>query len=125
MSLASYFGVRYVVLHGAIEYHAISGVDPMHILDNVRDKSWPEVVLLTVFGGVFFLLLYWRQTPLSLKRLYFYLLPVLLVSSVLFSWIRETRNYMPLVIILSVIAARYCMAGAAASGEVRGQNIAH
>jgi hypothetical protein len=109
-AVALYFAVRLYVLHGTMQYQNVSGVNAAHILDNWRDPTWPQVFLLTACGGVFFLFLSWKRTPLSLKRMYFYLLPILFVSSVFFSWIRETRNYMPLVVILSVIAARFCTA---------------
>jgi hypothetical protein len=131
-ALASYILVRLYVLHGVIQYHNVSGVDPGHIPDNLTDKTWPELVILTIVGLVFFLVLSWKETPRSLKRLYFYLVPVLFVSSVFFSWIRETRNYVPVVIVLAVIAARFCTAPLASyciaegePSEVRGQKTVH
>jgi hypothetical protein len=36
-----------------------------------------------------------------------FLLPVLVISNVLFSWLRETRNYMPLVFVMAVAGGGY------------------
>jgi hypothetical protein len=41
---------------------------------------------------------------------------VLALSSLLFSWLRESRNYMPVVFVMAVIAARR-LAGAGKTGE--------
>ena len=54
-----------------------------------------------------FLVLGWKETPASLKRMALYLTPVLLISNVFFGWLYETRNYMPAVFVLAVIAGRY------------------
>ncbi len=107
-ALASYLGVRYCVLHSSMQYQDISGVNASHMLENLRDERWPEVVSLTLLGPIYFLVLSWKDTPGSLKRLYFYLLITLFVSSVWFSWLVETRNFVPAVIVLAVIAARFC-----------------
>jgi hypothetical protein len=106
-SLAIYFGVRLFVLHGAIHYQDISGVTFDHVLENWRDSKWHDLFLLT--GGAYlpFLFLGWKNTPVLLKQLVFYLIPVLFVSSLFFSWLSETRNFMPLVFVLSVIGGRY------------------
>jgi hypothetical protein len=117
-ALACYLGVRYYVLHSSMQYQDISGVNAAHMLENLRDKRWPEVVALTLLGPIYFLVLSWKDTPASLKRLYFYLVISLLVSSVGFSWLVETRNFVPAVIVLSVIAGRFC-AGSLDSGKSR------
>ncbi len=112
-SLAMYFAVRVFVLHGPMHYQQVSGVDANHILVNLRNPDWTgnpnwlRLFLLT--GGAYFpfLVLDWKNTAASLKRLAFYLLTVLFVSSLLFSWLVETRNWMPMVFVLAVVAARY------------------
>ncbi len=110
-ALASYFGVRFFVLHGTMAYQQVSGVNADHILLNWQDPPWPALFLLTACAYLPFLALNWKRTPISLKRMYFYLLPVLFASSLFFSWLAETRNFMPVVFVLAVVAAR-CFAGA-------------
>lgn len=105
-SLAAYFGVRFLVLHGTMQYGQVSGVQPEHILDNLSKPDWPMAAAI-LLAYLVFLVLGWKETPGSLKRLALYLIPVLLVSNVFFGWLRETRNYMPAVFVLSVIAGRY------------------
>lgn len=107
-SLAFYYGVRYFVLHGTMSYTSISLTDRGHILAALQDPRWPFVVPLMVFGGAYFLLIAWKNTPPLLKNLYLFLVPVLLITSFVFSWPQEGRNYMPLVYILGVIAGRAC-----------------
>jgi hypothetical protein len=106
-SLAAYFGVRVFVLHGTMHYGQISGVTPDHILANWQRAEWPALFLITTGSYVPFLALGWKETPRSLKRMVVYLVPLLFTSSLLFGWLMETRNYMPVVFVLAVIAARY------------------
>ena len=107
-SLAVFFGIRFLVLHSFMQYTQISsGVTPGHPLDNLRAPGWPIAILVFIGGYTTFLVLGWKETPLILKRLVLFLLPVLLGSNLLIGWLRETRNYMPAVFVLSVIAARY------------------
>lgn len=54
-----------------------------------------------------FLIAGWKTTPVMLKRLAIFLLVVLFASNLLFGWLRETRNWMPLIFVLAVIAGRY------------------
>lgn len=109
-SLALYFAVRLLVLHGALHYGEVSGTRPEHIFENWRDTKWRELFLLTGGAYVPFLILGWRSTPLILKKLVLYLLPVLLLSSLLFGWLAESRNYMPVTFVLAVVAGRYLVA---------------
>jgi hypothetical protein len=106
-SLAIFLCVRLLVLRGGMHYQQISGTTLSHIFENWHDTKWHRLFLLT--GGAYlpFLALGWKRTPPSLKRLVFYLLPVLFLSSLFFSWLSETRNWMPVVFVLAVIAARY------------------
>ena len=102
---ALYFGVRAWVLHGVMAYRSISNVMPEHILFNFKSK-WFGLVLLTGLAYVPFLIAFWSETPRSLRRLSVYLLLVLLVSNLVFSWLNEPRNLMPAVFVLAVVAAR-------------------
>ena len=106
-SLAIYFGVRLFVLHGAMQYQQISGVDTSHVRANWVDIRWHRLFFLTAGAYLPFLALGWKSTPASLKRMVLYLIPVLFVSSLVFSWLREARNWMPAVFVTSVIAGRY------------------
>jgi len=106
-SAAIFLGVRQLVLHGGLDYGNISGTSLAHIGDNWRDTKWQGLFLITAAAYLPFLALGWKDTPLLLKRLIFYLILVLFVSSLLFSWLSETRNYMPLVFVLAVVTARY------------------
>ena len=105
--LAAYFGVRLLILRGALHYQQVSGTSYDHVWGNVRGSGWVALFLLTACSLLPFLLISWRSTPLSLKRQYCFLLPVLFVSSALFSWLHEARNYMPLAFILAVVTSRY------------------
>ena len=53
--------------------------------------------LLTVGGLLPFLKLAEKETPRVLKLGAMFLLPVLFLSSQVFSWLHEGRNWMPLV----------------------------
>lgn len=109
-SLGIYFGVRLFVLHGGIEYRQISGVDISHIRDNWEDIRWHRLFLLTAGAYLPFLALGWKNTPVSLKRMVLYLIPVLFLSSFVFGWLREARNWLPAVFVTAVIASRYLSA---------------
>jgi hypothetical protein len=109
-SFAMYIGVRLLVLHGVLHYRQVSGTMPNHIVENWLDIKWHRLFLLTAGAYVPFLALAWRETPLLLKQLTFYLIPVLFVSSLLFGWLSESRNFMPVVFVLAVVAARFLAA---------------
>ena len=104
----AYFGPRFFVLHGAsMQYKQVSNVGLDHIVRNILDPLWIEPFLLTACALAPFLVFGWKETPLSLKRLALYLLPVLFLSSAFFSWLHESRNFMPLVYVMAVAAGRY------------------
>jgi len=105
--VAVYFGVRVFVLHGMMHYNQASGMMPDHVWENWQNGEWQEPFLLTVGALLPFLALGWKQTALALKRQALFLLPVLFISGLLFSWLRESRNFMPLVFVLAVIAGGY------------------
>ena len=105
---AIFLGARMLVLHGGIHaYTQISVAPPNMPLLNWHDSRWPVGLLLTVGAFVPFVVLSWRGTPRSLKHLALFLFPVLFTSGLFFSFLVEMRNFMPLVFVLAVIAARY------------------
>ena len=103
----AYYGVRLFVLKGNMQYGEVSGVTLDHVLENWHNIHWPPLFLLTAGALMPFLALGWKEIPLSLKRQAFFLLPVLFISSLFFSWLRESRNFMPLVFVLAVSAGNY------------------
>ena len=106
-SVAMYFGVRFYVLHGMMNYDQTSGVGLDHLGENWNRPGWVVLFLLTACVLLPLLALGWKETAVSLKRQVAYLLPVLFVSNLFFSWMSEVRNFMPLVFVTSVIAAGY------------------
>ena len=106
-ALVAYFGVRLLVLHHVMQYRQVSNVSLDHVAINLKDSHWPVPFLFTVGAYLPLLVLAWRRTPPSLSKLSLYLVVVLFVSSMLFGWLSESRNYMPAVFVLSVIAARF------------------
>ena len=84
----------------------------------VRSAEWPMSVSYTHLF-LPFLAIGWDRTPAVLKRLALFLLPSLFLSSLVFGWLYETRNFMPLVSVLAVIAARTLSDGPALEGLSR------
>ena len=113
--LGAYFGVRMLVLHGNMQYQEVSGVGHHHIFVNLGTPVWPYHFASTVGAYIPFLILGWKDTPASLKKMVFYLLPLLFISSAFFSWLNEARNFMPLVFVLAVITGRYLIGQASSS----------
>ena len=50
------------------------------------------------------ILLHWRQTDDRLKSLFVTLTPLIFITSLCFSWLYESRNYVPLLPVLTAIA---------------------
>lgn len=107
--LAFYLAVRAFVLHGSAgyRYEQVSGVAPAHVWANLGSGRWQGLLLLTVGSLVPFLVLGWKRTARSLKQQAIFLFPVLFISGTLFSWLFETRNFMPLVFVLAMAAGNY------------------
>ena len=116
---AIYYGVRLYVIGGPMHYKDISGVTVEHVVSNLSDLRWPYVYILTALALTPFLAIGWKETPLTLRRLALYLLPVLFISSTFFSWLVETRNCMPVVIVLAV--ATGCLFARLADAEAKAQ----
>jgi hypothetical protein len=115
-SAAFYIGVRLVVLRGPLLYSQVSHAPPQLVLRNLTDPRWPLLFFLTAAAFWPFLALSWKETPATLRRLTIYLLPVLWISSTFFGFLTETRNFMPVVFVLAVIAARHLTPHAQAAG---------
>jgi hypothetical protein len=104
---AMYFGVRLLVLKGTMGYRNVSGVGLEQVAKNWHEPLWRNLFLLTAGALVPLVVLAWGKTPRPLKNLTLFVFPVIFVSSLLFSWLVETRNFMPVVFILSVIAGNF------------------
>lgn len=119
-----FFGVRLAVLNGHMQYGQISGVTTSHIETNFSFAHiWAPLFLLTVGGLLPFLKLGEKDTPRPLKFQVLFLLPILFVSSLVFSWLHEARNWMPLVFVLAVITANYLVRASSDMGEPSGTDI--
>lgn len=108
VSLAVVVGSRMSVAPGGFSYSKVSGVTLDHITANLA--AYPLWVPQLVFSvGIFlpFVVLGWRGAPSTPRRLTAFMLPVLLVSSVLFSWLHEARNYVPVMVPMAVITCGY------------------
>lgn len=120
-ALAVCAGARLWVLHGALGYQQISGVAPDHAGINWSDYRWLPGLLFTVGLFVPFVIAGWAKSPRTLRALALYLFPVLFISSLFFSWLREARNFMPLVAVLSVLTVYYLVPGERAEPRGRQQ----
>lgn len=105
-SLVALAAPRIAVLRHAVDYTSVSGVGLGHALTNLADYGrWGPQLLFSVGLFVPFVLWGWRRADVALRRLTLFLLPVLLGSSLLFSWLREARNFVPLIVPMAIITA--------------------
>jgi hypothetical protein len=103
-----YFGVRAIVLASAPGYEQISGVSMDHIRTNWENFArWHGPLLYIVGIFVPFVVFGWRTAPFFLRSLALYLFPVLFISGLVFSWLREGRNFMPLCAPLIIMTVHY------------------
>lgn len=110
ISILMIFMIRMIVTSNNLTYRNISGVDISHIKENLGALDlWGRQVSYTI--GIFlpFLVLAWRTTRKELKHLVMLLLPTLLLSNTIFSWLYETRNLIPVVIPMAIISSDYLM----------------
>lgn len=118
LGAGSYLGVRYFVLRGVPAYSQISGVGGEHVLTNLRSGHWFALTFYAVGLFVPFLALAWRSTPQGLKQTIVYSFSMISASSLLYSWLSETRNLMPVAIPLAAATAGHLLRRrAAGSGE--------
>ena len=119
-SVAVCLGVRLAVVHGDVKYTNISGVEPAFVLVNLRDPRWPTLTLMTLGAYLPFLVFGWRKVAGELRLLAPFVAAALLLSSLLFGWLHETRNVMPAVFVLAVVAVR-CIGGASVDSGAPGR----
>ena len=99
------FLLRFYVSDG-FSYKQISGVGPAYLLTNLSDLIyWPRQMLGTI--GILFPLtiLGWKRAAAPVRQAVLFLAPCLILSTMIFSSMREARNYMPLVVPMAVIGA--------------------
>ena len=117
---------RVWVLRGVPNYEQISAVGPEHVAVNWNNYSlWLPGLLYTVSIFTPFVFAGWQKTPWTLRSLAVYLFPVLFLSSLIFSWLREARNFMPLVAVLTILTVYYLVPGERRqpAGPSRGQSL--
>lgn len=116
--LIVFWGVRALVLHDTLHFIDVSGVDVSHVSANwLNYLQWSRPLLYTVGIFIPFVALGWRTIPWRLRSLALYLFPILFLSSLVFSWLREARNFMPLVAILIVMSVHYLLPQEREDGE--------
>lgn len=109
----------------SIRFYLVPSKEPINdvfVIQNLRETSLPHIrrnlaqyriwitqVVFTVGIFIPFQMLAWRSSRPELKRLTVFLLPILLFSNLLFSWLSETRNLIPVVIPLAIIASDYLL----------------
>jgi hypothetical protein len=100
-------GIR-VAIAGDPAYEKISHVTPDHVFRNLWHLSyleWPRQTWHTA-GWLLPLVVWgWRAAAPRLRGTILVLLPALLASNVVFSSLKESRNLMPVVVPMAVIAA--------------------
>ncbi|MBW7957514.1 MAG: hypothetical protein H3C68_06425 [Deltaproteobacteria bacterium] len=109
-SAALVFLVRLLIIPD-LGYSRISGVSFSHISGNLAQyQIWPRQLAYTV--GVFlpFFILSWKTSPRELRNLVLFILPPLVVSNMMFSWLHESRNLIPAVIPMAIITSEYLLA---------------
>lgn len=108
VALVLVVGVRLYVNHGAMHYRQISGVGLGHIRTNLAQiDRWGPSYLVT-FGALLpGTVLGWRLMDRGFQLTCAVLLVSLFVSSLLFSWLTEVRNYVPAFLLLVIVNLRY------------------
>lgn len=97
--------IRLSVSHG-IRYENISNVGLDHIRYNIGQiNPWVRQVLFTVGIFIPFVVLSFKETVRPLRNLIIFLLPVLAISNLQFSWLGETRNLIPVLIPMAMVTA--------------------
>jgi len=110
IGLSVVFFIRTVVnsnLDNSFTYKSISGVDFTHIRENLFENQsiWVPQVLFTVGIMMPFYVLSWKSSRKELRNLVLFLLPILFISSTVFSWLYEARNFIPVFVPMAIIAA--------------------
>jgi hypothetical protein len=107
LAIAVLLSVRLWIADG-LEYKNVSGVGLEHLADNIVTdrRDWMHNLLYTV--GVWLPLALWRwnEHPRTLRHLAVFLFCAIFASSAAFSWLRECRNFVPVVFVLTILATR-------------------
>ncbi len=110
VGILMFFMIRMIVTSNDLTYKNISGVEISHIQRNLSFLGlWGRQVSYTIGILLPFLVLAWRTTRKELKHLVMFLLPMLLLSNSIFSWLHEARNLIPVVIPMAIISSDYLM----------------
>lgn len=99
-----------------IDISASGTVD--HIIKNLSAyPMWYRPLFYTI--GIFlpFIFIAWRSTTAPVKKLVIFLLPTLVLSNVVFSWLEETRNFIPVIIPMALLTANFLTGGANLASE--------
>ncbi len=108
LSFALILSVRWYIMNANIQYENISGVTPDHILNNLKDGfRWYGQFFFTIFILLPFTILGWKKSPLFLKQLILFLIPNLILTNLVFSWLAEVRNFIPFIVPMSLVSAVY------------------
>jgi hypothetical protein len=119
-SLALAIVVRVVVARN-VTYEKISGVTPAHIRANFLDAwHWGRQAWETVGALAFVAALRWRSQPRQLWGMFLFLFACLWVSNLVFSHLKEARNFIPLTPIVAVMAVNTFLRRDLSQPEMRG-----
>jgi hypothetical protein len=80
------------------------GMAPLaHFPESIINQFWIQPL---IFIGIFlpFIVWRWRQAEWPLKALFLTLVPLLFASQLLYGWLYESRNYVPLLPVLTTLA---------------------
>lgn len=93
---------------GGLDYQHVSGVGLEQVGVNLIDMVaiWPRRLLFTVGVWLPFALWRWNEHPRNLRVLAVFLFIALFATNTAFSWLHETRNFVPLIFVLAVLATR-------------------
>jgi hypothetical protein len=99
--------VRLYVNYGHLSYLVISGVPPHWYLGNLVSNAWvPQTIrCIGIFLPFFFIRLRWLDP--FLRNLILFIVPVLFLSNLMFSWLYEVRNYVPAAIPLIIVTVQF------------------
>lgn len=104
-------GIR-LYISQVLQYTSISGVGPEHILDNLcKIDLWGRQLLFTVGIFIPFFLASYKSSAREIRTLVLYLTPTLILSNIVFGWLHEARNLIPVVIPMALMTANFLING--------------
>lgn len=100
--------VRYLSKQGDFSAHDISGVNALeHMYTNLAAIDWRFQVFFSVVILIPLCILHWGRISWQIKGMILLLAPVIFTSSMLFSWLREARNYVPFMVLMLMMNADF------------------